>query len=148
MRTRNMPNDVMSCRPARRGLRAQTCTQSIRHASNGQRASLSCQVQGEGCAATRDCRAICGPPVNSISNSWSVHCLETGSSLVLQNETIERVLLGLALVSPIGGYRGVFVFSELSAESASRTNTPKVLLRATPIFWRHLFNYVACTPIA
>ena len=53
---------------------AQTCTQSIRHASNGQRA-LSCQVQGEGCAATRDGRAICGPPAKSILNSWSVHCL-------------------------------------------------------------------------
>jgi hypothetical protein len=86
----------------------------------------------------------------SIQSRTAGACIvwETGSSLVLQNETIERVLLGLALVSPIGGYRGVFVFSELSAESASRTNTPKVLLRATPIFWRHLFNYVACTPIA
>lgn len=53
---------------------AQTCTQSVRHASNGQRASLSCQAQGEGCAATRDGRAICGPPAISILNSWSVHC--------------------------------------------------------------------------
>lgn len=68
----------------------------------------------------------------------------------MQNETIERIPLGHALVSPIGGYRGVLVFQELRRGSSEQNEHAKDAFpeRNAFVMKAPVRTHIARTPIA